>query len=175
MATDAPIFDIKTIQVNIYTNDPKNRIIEMKGSVFGFDDTHAFFSDSALYSSEALNELTGYDPVEKRRIFFDQDLFYSFLEFSYSKNPTPGEAINVRGCNFKIMIDALFVVSFPVPKIVKIDTTADYNCIEINTDFLVKNVRDFFQKNIYTHLSTKGKKYTVLDTKWPNMITTNPD
>jgi hypothetical protein len=174
MATDAPIFDIKTIQVMIYTNDPQNRIIEMKGSIFGFGDTRAFFSDSALYSSEALNELTGYDPVEKRRIFFDQDLFYSFLEFSYSKNPTPG-TINVRGCNFKIMIDALFVVSFPVPKMVKIDKSEDYKCIEINTDFLVKNVREFFQKNIYTHLSTKGKKYTVLDTKWPNMITSNPD
>lgn len=175
MATDAPIFDIKTIQVMIYTNDPQNRIIEMKGSIFGFGDTRAFFSDSALYSSEALNELTGYDPVEKRRIFFDQDLFYSFLEFSYSKNPTPDNAINVRGCNFKIMIDALFVVSFPVPKMVKIDKPDDYKCIEINTDFLVKNVREFFQKNIYTHLSTKSKKYTVLDTKWPNIITTNPD
>ena len=175
MATDAQIFDIKTIQVMIYTNDPQNRIIEMKGSIFGFGDTRAFFSDSALYSSEALNELTGYDPVEKRRIFFDQDLFYNFLEFSYSKNPTPDNTINVRGCNFKIMIDALFVVSFPVPKMVKIDKPEGYNCIEINTDFLVKNVREFFQKNIYTHLSTKGKKYTVLDTKWPNIITTNPD
>ena len=171
----ATVFDIKTIQVMIYTNDPQNRKIEMKGSVFGFGDTRAFFSDSALYSSEALNELTGYDPVEKRRIFFDQDLFYSFLEFSYSKNPTPGNTINVRGCNFKIMIDALFVMSFPVPKMVKIDKSEDYKCIEINTDFLVKNVREFFQKNIYTHLSTKGKKYTVLDTKWPNMITSNPD
>jgi hypothetical protein len=175
MATDAQIFDIKTIQVMIYTNDPQNRIIEMKGSIFGFGDTRAFFSDSALYSSEALNELTGYDPVEKRRIFFDQDLFYNFLEFSYSKNPTPDNTINVRGCNFKIMIDALFVVSFPVPKMVKIDKPEGYNCIEINTDFLVKNVREFFQKNIYTHLSTKSKKYTVLDTKWPNKITTNPD
>ena len=147
------VFDIKTIQVMIYTNDPKNRKIEMKGSIFGFDKVNAFFSDSTLYSSEALNELTGYDPVEKRRIFFDPDLFYSFLELSRSKNPTPEPTINIRGCNFKTMIDALFVVSFPVPKKVELDYD-DYKCIDSKSDFLVKNIRSFFQKNAYTHISS---------------------
>jgi len=168
------VFDIKTIQVMIYTNDPQNRKIEMKGSIFGFDKVNAFFSDSVLYSSEALNELTEYDPVEKRRIFFDPDLFYSFLELSRSKNPTPDQTINIRGCNFKTMIDALFVVSFPVPKKVELDYN-EYNCIDSTPDFLVKNIRSFFQKNAYTHISSKDKKYTVLRAKWPNRIQTNPD
>jgi hypothetical protein len=168
-------FDIKTIQVMIYTNDRQNRIIEMKGSIFGFENVYAFFSDSTLYSPEALNELTGYDPVEKRRIFFDPDLFYNFLELSHSKNPTPDpNIINIRSCNFKTMIDALFVVSFPVPKNVELDYDK-YNCIGITADFMVSSVRDFFQKNVYTYISSKNKKYTVLRTKWPNKITSNPD
>lgn len=167
-------FDIKTIQVMIYTNDRQNRIIEMKGSIFGFENVYAFFSDSALYSPDALNELTGYDPVEKRRIFFDPDLFYSFLELSHSKNPTPDPTINIRGCNFKTMIDSLFVVSFPVPKNVELDYN-NYNCIGITADFMVSSVREFFQKNVYTYISSKNKKYTVLRTKWPNKITSNPD
>jgi len=167
-------FDIKTIQVMIYTNDRQNRIIEMKGSIFGFDNVYAFFSDSVLYSPEALNELTGYDPIEKRRIFFDPDLFYNFLELSHSKNPTPAQDISIRGCNFKTMIDALFVVSFPVPKNVELDSD-NYNCIGITADFMVSSVRDFFQKNVYTYISSKNKKYTVLRTKWPNKITSNPD
>ncbi len=74
MATDAQIFDIKTIQVMIYTNDPQNRKIEMKGSVFGFGDTHAFITDSIIYSSRALNDLTANDQNKKREVFFNIDL-----------------------------------------------------------------------------------------------------
>ena len=43
----ATVFDIKTIQVMIYTNDPQNRKIEMKGIIF-FN-----IQDPALPDSEA--------------------------------------------------------------------------------------------------------------------------
>ena len=169
----ATVLDIKKIKVVIYTNDPKNRKIDLKGTIFGFDDTFPYFSNSVLYSEEALNELMDYNIKEKRRVFFDIDLFQNFLEQSQRKGRN---MTNNQNCNVKMMLDVLFKMSFPVLKTVSLASKNDpYNCPVENVDWIVSNVRGLMQERPYTHISSNSKKYTVIDTKWANTITTNPD
>lgn len=165
------LLDIKKIQIDLHTNDTKNRLIELKGSVFGFGNNYPFYSTNVLYSEEALNELTNYDPIENRRTFFDIDMFQSFLEQSARRSQTT--TTNIQQCNVKIMLDILFKISYPVPSSVSLATPVD--CPIITKDSFITTIRETFQKPVHTHISSSSKKYTVLAVKWANTIQTNPD
>lgn len=165
------LLDIKKIQIDLHTNDTKNRLIELKGSVFGFGNNYPFYSTNVLYSEEALNELTNYDPIENRRTFFDIDMFQSFLEQSARRSQTT--TTNIQQCNVKIMLDILFKISYPVPSSVSLATPV--NCPTITNDSFITTIRETFQKPVHTHISSSSKKYTVLAVKWANTIQTNPD
>jgi hypothetical protein len=81
----------------------------------------------------------------------------------------------MQGCNIKTMLEILFKISYPVPKQVSLVNPNIYSCPSLAVQSIFDEIKKPFIPAIYTHLSLKSKKYTVIDVKWPNTIKTNPD
>jgi hypothetical protein len=169
------VFDIKKLEVVLYTNDPQKPQIILKGSMF--DDVrgeYPLFTDGVLYVESVLNELYGDDHSQKIQTFFNENMFQIFLE-QCGKALPPSNDVNIQGCNIKTMLDILFKISYPVPKQVSLINPNIYSCSRLAVQSLFDEIKKSFIPAIYTHLSLKSKKYTVIDVKWPNTIQTNPD
>lgn len=169
------VFDIKKLEVVLYTNDPQSPQIILKGSMF--DDVkgdYPLITDGVLYSESVINELYGDDHSQKIQTFFNENMFQIFLE-QCGKAPPPLGAVNIQGCNIKTMLEILFKISYPVPKQVSLVNPNIYSCPSLAVQSIFDEMKKPFIPGIYTHLSLKSKKYTVIDVKWPNTIQTNPD
>jgi predicted CopG family antitoxin len=169
------VFDIKKLEVVLYTNDPQNPKIILKGSMF--DDVrgeYPLFTDGVLYSESVINELYGDDHSQKIQTFFNENMFQIFLE-QCGKAQTQLDDVNIKGCNIKTMLEILFKISYPVPKQVSLVDPNIYSCPSLAVQSIFDEIKKPFIPGIYTHLSLKSKKYTVIDVKWPNTIKTNPD
>ena len=169
------VFDIKKLEVVLYTNDPQNPQIILKGSMF--DDVkgdYPLFTDGVLYSESVINELYGDDHSQKIQTFFNENMFQIFLE-QCGKALRPEVTVKIQGCNIKTMLEILFKISYPVPKQISLVDPNIYSCPSLAVQSIFDEIKKPFIPAIYTHLSLKSKKYTVLDVKWPNTIKTNPD
>lgn len=169
------VFDIKKLEVVLYTNDPQNPQIILKGSMFdNITGEYPLITDGVLYSESVINELYGDDHSQKIQTFFNENMFQIFLE-QCGKAPPPLDAVNIQGCNIKTMLEILFKISYPVPKQVSLVNPNIYSCPSLGVQSIFDEMKKPFIPDIYTHLSLKSKKYTVIDVKWPNTIQTNPD